>query len=212
MSRDIRVKICGITRSEDARLALRAGAHALGLVFYPRSPRAVEIEQARSIARTVGPFATLVGLFVNATPEAIDAVLKQVPLQLLQFHGDETSSECTRYGRPYIKALRMRPELDVSAEMAAHPHASGFLLDAYQKGVPGGTGETFDWARVPRNPERPVILAGGLTPDNVRRAIAATRPYGVDVSGGVEASPGLKDSNKVNQFIFNALNGDQGEL
>ncbi len=212
MSQDIRIKICGITRPDDARLALRAGAHALGLVFYPRSPRAVDIEQARAVARMAGPFATLVGLFVNAAPEEIEAVLDQVPLQLLQFHGDETSDECTRYGRPYIKALRMRPELDVSAAMAEHPHASGFLLDAYRKGVPGGTGETFDWERVPRNPERPVILAGGLTPDNVSRAIIATRPYGVDVSGGVEAGPGLKDSDKVNQFIFNALNGDQGEL
>ncbi|WP_036159871.1 phosphoribosylanthranilate isomerase [Marinimicrobium sp. LS-A18] len=212
MSQDIRVKICGITRSEDARLALRAGAHALGLVFYPASPRAVDIEQAKAVARTVGPFATLVGLFVNAAPATIDAVLSEVPLQLLQFHGDETADECVRYGRPYIKALRMRPELDVMAAMAEHPHASGFLLDAYRKGVPGGTGETFDWERVPRNPERPVILAGGLTPDNVRQAISATRPYGVDVSGGVEASPGLKDAGKVNQFMFNALNGDQGEL
>lgn len=212
MSQDIRIKICGITRPEDARTALRAGAHALGLVFYPASPRAVDIEQARAIAREAGPFVTLVGLFVNATPEEINAVLDQVPLQLFQFHGDETSDECTRYGRPYIKALRMRPELDVSAAMAAHPHASGFLLDAYRKGVPGGTGETFDWERVPRNPERPVILAGGLTPDNVHQAIVATRPYGVDVSGGVEAEPGLKDTDKVNQFIFNALNGDQGEF
>lgn len=212
MSRDIRVKICGITRPEDARLALRAGAHALGLVFYPHSPRVVAIEQASAIAREAGPFTTLVGLFVNASPETINTVLEQVPLQLLQFHGDETSSECTRYGRPYIKALRMRPELDVSAAMAAHPHASGFLLDAYRKGIPGGTGETFDWERVPRNPDRPIILAGGLSPDNVRQAIAATRPYGVDVSGGVEASPGLKDAVKVNQFIFNALNGDQGEF
>lgn len=212
MSRDIRVKICGITSAQDARLALRAGAHALGLVFYPSSPRAVDVAQAQAIAREVGPFATLVGLFVNAQPAAIETVLEAVPLQLLQFHGDESARECLRYRRPYIKALRMRPELDVKAAMAEHPHASGFLLDAYRKGVPGGTGETFDWARVPHNPTRPVILAGGLTPDNVCGGIAATQPYGVDVSGGVEAAPGRKDADKVNQFIFNALNGDQSEL
>ncbi len=205
MSQDTRVKICGITRPEDARLALRAGAHARGLVFYSASPRAVSIAQAQAVAEVAGPFATLVGLFVNASPREIEAALEQVPLQLLQFHGDETSGECVRYGRPYIKALRMRPELDVSAAMAEHPHASGFLLDAYRKGVPGGTGETFDWERVPRDAQRPIILAGGLTPDNVDRAIAATRPYGVDVSGGVEASPGVKDAEKVNQFIYNAL-------
>ncbi|WP_347329556.1 phosphoribosylanthranilate isomerase [Marinimicrobium locisalis] len=212
MNLDLRVKICGITRPEDARLALRAGAHALGLVFYPPSSRAVSVEEAKAVAGAVGPFGTLVGLFVNATAEEIESVLSQVPLQLLQFHGDEPAEHCERYGLPYIKALRMRPELDVSAVMAEYPNASGFLLDAYRKGVPGGTGETFDWQRVPKASSRPVILAGGLTPDNVARAAAATQPYGVDVSGGVEAAPGVKDARKLNQFIANAINGEHGDF
>ncbi len=212
MNQDLRIKICGITRPEDARLALRAGAHALGLVFYPPSSRAVRVEEARAVAEAVGPFTTLVGLFVNATPEDIESVLAQVPLQLLQFHGDEPAEHCERYGLPYIKALRMRPELDVAAVMADHPKASGFLLDAYRKGVPGGTGETFDWQRVPRASRRPIILAGGLTPENVAHAVAQTRPYAVDVSGGVEAEPGIKDAHKLNQFIANAINGEHGDF
>lgn len=212
MNQDLRIKICGITRPEDARLALRAGAHALGLVFYPPSSRAVRIEEARAVAEAVGPFTTLVGLFVNATVEEIESVLAQVPLQLLQFHGDEPAEHCERYGLPYIKALRMRPDLNVSAVMTEHPKASGFLLDAYRKGVPGGTGETFDWLRVPRASKRPIILAGGLTPENVAQAVAQTRPYAVDVSGGVEAEPGIKDARKLNQFIANAINGEHGDF
>lgn len=212
MNQDLRIKICGITRPEDARLALRAGAHALGLVFYPPSSRAVTVEQARAVAESVGPFATLVGLFVNATVKDIESVLSQVPLQLLQFHGDESAEHCERYGLPYIKALRMRPELNVAAVMAEHPNASGFLLDAYRQGVPGGTGDTFDWQRFPKACARPVILAGGLTPENVAGAVAQTRPYAVDVSGGVEAEPGIKDARKLNQFIANAINGEHGDF
>lgn len=211
MAQHTRVKICGITDPDDARMALRAGAHALGLVFYPPSSRALSIDQARMIAEATGPFATLVGLFVDATEREIRAVLEQVPLQLLQFHGNESAEQCQLYSRPYIKAIRMRPELDVEAAMAAHPAASGFLLDAYRKGVPGGTGETFDWDRVPRDSARPIVLAGGLTPDNVARAVAETRPYGVDVSGGVERAPGRKDHSKTLQFIRNATNGDHIE-
>ncbi|MGD8176449.1 phosphoribosylanthranilate isomerase [Marinimicrobium sp. ARAG 43.8] len=207
----MRIKICGITTPEDGRMALDAGAHALGLVFYPPSARAVNVEAARAVADAVGPLVTLVGLFVDAEPEAVETVLQRVPLQLLQFHGNESAEHCESFGRPYIKALRMKPELDLDAAMAAHPRADGFLLDAYRKGVPGGTGETFDWKRVPRQAARPVILAGGLTPNNVAHAIAATHPYGVDVSGGVEAGPGRKDARKVRQFIENASNGVKGE-
>lgn len=209
-----RIKICGITQPEDALAALEAGAHALGLVFYPKSSRSVTLAQARAVADAAGPFATLVGLFVDASTQDIERTLEQVPLQLLQFHGNENAEQCTKFGRPYIKAIRMRPELDLSREMAAHPEASGFLLDAYKKGVPGGTGHTFDWKRVPKSSERPVILAGGLRSENIVDAIAATHPYGVDVSGGVEREPGRKDAAKIRQFIqniHNATNGDQGD-
>lgn len=199
-----RVKICGITCVEDAVAVVDAGAEALGLVFYAASPRAVTIVQARAIALATGPFTVVTGLFVNADPEFVAAVLKQVPLQLLQFHGDEDIAYCESFARPYMKAIRMRPELDVAAAIAEYHSASGILLDAYRPGVPGGTGETFDWARVPRQPARPLVLAGGLTAANVADAIRATQVYGVDVSGGVESAPGKKDHNKITSFINNA--------
>lgn len=203
MSR-VRVKICGITNVEDAIAAVNAGAEAVGLVFYAPSPRAVIIEQARTIALAVGPFTVVTGLFVNADPEFIDAVLNKVPLQLLQFHGDETLAYCESFARPYMKAIRMRPELDVTTAIGAYPSASGILLDAYRPGVPGGTGETFDWARVPRQSVTPLVLAGGLTSVNVDEAIRATGVYGVDVSGGVESTPAKKDHDKITSFINNA--------
>lgn len=199
-----RVKICGITRVDQAQHAVAAGANAIGLVFYPRSPRAVTIDSARAIARACGPFVTSVGLFVNAEPEHIEQVLDRVPLQLLQFHGDEPAEFCEQFGRPYLKAIRMRPELDVVETISRYPSASGILLDAYTPGVPGGTGETFDWARVPAASAVPVVLAGGLTPANVAEAIIRTGCYGVDVSGGVEAAAGDKDPAKVENFIVNA--------
>lgn len=203
----VRVKICGITRSEDAAQAVDVGADALGLVFYERSPRVIDIANAIAVSAAAGPFITLVGLFVDAEPEQVTSVLDEVPLQLLQFHGDESAAYCEAFERPYIKAIRMRPDVDLQALMAAHPRAQGFLLDAYRAGVPGGTGETFDWQRVPRNAKRPIVLAGGLTPDNVADAIAQTQPYAVDVSGGVEASAGRKDAYKVRQFVRNAKLG-----
>ena len=199
-----RIKICGITSVEDAMAVVDAGAEALGLVFYAASPRAVVIEQARAIALAAGPFTVITGLFVDADPEFIKAVLKQVPLQLLQFHGDETSAYCESFARPYMKAIRMRADLDVAAAIAEYPTASGILLDAYRPGVPGGTGETFDWARVPRHSVKPLVLAGGLTPANVTDAIRVTQVYGVDVSGGVESAPGKKDHGKITSFINNA--------
>jgi len=199
-----RVKICGITCVEDAIAVVDAGAEALGLVFYAASPRAVTIAQARAIALVAGPFTVVTGLFVNADPEFVDAVLKQVPLQLLQFHGDEDLAYCESFARPYMKAIRMRPELDVATAIAEYPSASGILLDAYRPGVPGGTGETFDWARVPRQSVKPLVLAGGLTATNVADAIRATQVYGVDVSGGVESAPGKKDHDKITSFINNA--------
>jgi phosphoribosylanthranilate isomerase len=200
----VRIKICGITSVEDALSAVSAGADAIGLVFYAASSRAVSIEQARAIAMAVGPFVVVTGLFVNADPEMINAVLAEVPLSLLQFHGDETLAYCEFFQRPYLKAIRMRPELDVDAAISAYPSASGILLDAYRPGVPGGTGESFDWSRVPQQSERPIVLAGGLTAENVADAINSTGVYGVDVSGGVESAPGIKDRTKITAFIHNA--------
>ncbi len=200
----VRVKICGITNIGDARAVIDAGADALGLVFYSASPRAIDIEQARSIALAVGPFITVTGLFVNADPEFVNALLARVPLQLLQFHGDEAAAYCESFQRPYMKAIRMRPELDVETAIAAHPNASGILLDAYRPGIPGGTGETFDWDRVPRHASVPLVLAGGLTSENIARAVRQTGVYGVDVSGGVESAPGKKDHKQIKSFINNA--------
>ncbi len=199
-----RIKICGITSVEDALAVVDAGAEALGLVFYEASPRAVSISQARQIALAAGPFVVVTGLFVDADPEFVNTVLNDVPLQLLQFHGNESPAYCSLFHRPYMKALRMRPELDVVASIEAYSDASGILLDAYRPGVPGGTGETFEWKRVPEQSLKPIVLAGGLTPDNVGEAIRTVSVYGVDVSGGVELSPGKKDHSKIMSFINNA--------
>lgn len=198
------IKICGITQLADAEAAIAAGANALGFVFYAKSPRAVSIEQARTIALAVGPFTVLTGLFVDAEAEYVQQVLAQVPLHLLQFHGNESRAYCESFARPYMKAIRMRPELDVGAAIASYPSASGILLDAYRLGVPGGTGETFDWVRVPVSASRPLVLAGGLTPENIATAVSTTGVYGVDVSGGVESAPGKKDHDKIRRFIAEA--------
>ncbi len=195
-----RVKICGITRIEDARAAVELGCDALGLVFYPPSPRAVTVGQAQAILASLPPFVTSVGLFVDEDEAVIRSTLEQVPLDLLQFHGDETEAECVRYGRPYIKALRMREGEDIARTARQYPSAAGILLDAYQPGLPGGTGQTFDWQRIPPLAQ-PLILAGGLAADNVARAIETVHPYAVDVSGGVEAEKGIKDPRKMAAFI-----------
>lgn len=197
----VRSKICGITRIEDALLAAEAGADAIGLVFYAKSPRAVGVQQARAIIAALPPFVTTVGLFVNASRDELNEILAAVPLDLLQFHGDETADDCAGYQRPYIKALRVRPGEDIKARCAEFPQAAGILLDTFVPGVPGGTGETFDWSLVPQEPGCPIILAGGLTAENVAAAIAQVRPWAVDVSGGVEASKGIKDVAKVRAFV-----------
>lgn len=179
---------------------MRLGVDALGLVFYPPSPRALTAEQAQIIIAALPPFVTTVGLFVNAEEATIRAFLRQVPLDLLQFHGNESETDCSRYGRPYIKALRMRDGIDIEAQARQYPAAAGILLDSYQPGLPGGTGETFDWTRIPVL-DQALILAGGLNPANVRTAIQTVRPYAVDVSGGVEAEKGIKDEQKIAAFI-----------
>lgn len=202
MQRPVRVKICGITDIAAATQAAGMGADAIGLVFFEKSPRYVsDLALARDIALNVGPFVTVVGLFVDPSEEYVEQVLRNVPLGMLQFHGNENNSECARFQRPFLKALRMKPQLDVHAEIAQYPDASGILLDAYRPGIPGGTGETFDWSRIPTAPAKPLILAGGLTPCNVRAAVASVSPWAVDVSGGVEQSPGVKCPDLVEQFI-----------
>ena len=203
----VRTKICGITRIEDAHAAVDAGADAIGLVFYPPSKRDIShnLPLASDIAREVGPFVTVVGLVVNPELSALNTILGKVPLHTLQFHGDEPEAFCLQFQRSYIKAIRMKQGLDVAEQIAAYPSASGVLLDAYKKGVPGGTGESFDWGRVPLNPSKPIVLAGGLDPGNVTAAVRITEPYGVDVSGGVEQSPGVKNPNKIRAFVENAV-------
>jgi len=204
-----RVKICGITRLEDAEAAIAAGADALGFVFYPPSPRAISPEQAADIIRQLPPLITTVGLFVNEDAETVAAILQQTQLDLLQFHGDETPDYCQQFGRPWFKALRMKPELDLPQEVERYAAARAILLDAYRPGVPGGTGEAFDWARIPANLNTSLILAGGLTPANVRKAITRVQPYAVDVSGGVEAEKGIKDSQKIDLFIEEVARANQ---
>ncbi len=197
----VRSKICGITRIDDALAAVEAGADAIGLVFYAQSPRAVTVQQARAIIAALPPFVSTVGLFVNASRCELGEILDAVPLDLLQFHGDETPADCEGYRRPYIKALRVKAGDDITASCQAYAGASGMLLDTYVEGVPGGTGEAFDWALVPRGLCKPIILAGGLCAENVADAIARVRPYAVDVSGGVEQGKGIKDHAKVRAFM-----------
>jgi phosphoribosylanthranilate isomerase len=196
-----RVKICGITNRQDARDAADLGADAIGLVFYPASPRAVTVSQAREVVAGLPPFVSVVGLFVNAERAQIAEALAGCRIDLLQFHGQECPDYCAGHGRPYLKAVRMREGVDLAAERARYATASALLLDTYQPGVPGGTGAAFDWARVPAALAGEVILAGGLTPDNVAAAVRQVRPYAVDVSGGVERAKGRKDRDKMAAFM-----------
>ncbi|WP_413043919.1 phosphoribosylanthranilate isomerase [Pseudomonas sp. YJ42] len=197
----VRSKICGITCIEDALVAAEAGADAIGLVFYAKSPRAVGIEQARAIIAALPPFVTTVGLFVNASRCELNEILDAVPLDMLQFHGDETPADCEGFHRPWYKALRVQPGEDIRAQAVRYAGASAILLDTFVAGVPGGTGEVFDWSLIPADLPKPLILAGGLSPQNVQQAVAGVRPFAVDVSGGVESSKGIKDVEKVREFI-----------
>ncbi len=196
-----RIKICGITNPQDAIIASQLGTDAIGLVFYQASPRAVTVTQAQAIVQALPPFITVVGLFVNAEAAYVRAVLNQVALDRLQFHGEETAAYCESFRRPYIKAVRMRPDTDVNAIAQQYPQAQALLLDSYVKGVKGGTGVTFDWQHIPAQPLKPIILAGGLSPENITHAVNTVAPYGVDVSGGVEQAKGIKDAAKMAAFI-----------
>lgn len=204
-----RVKICGITRAEDGVAAARAGADAVGLVFFPDSPRFVTTDSARRVVASLPPFVSVVALFVDASQDLVRQVLDAVRVDVLQFHGNESPAECEAFGRPYIKALRMRHEVDVEAHAVRFRSAAGLLLDAYIPGAPGGTGVSFDWRLVPEKLGLPVILAGGLRPDTVAAAVRAVRPYAVDVSGGVEASKGIKDADKIAAFMRGVREADE---
>jgi phosphoribosylanthranilate isomerase len=190
-----------LTREQDAIAAVECGADAIGFVFYAHSPRFVTVEHAASIARQLPPFVTTVALFVNAAADEIARVTDQVGVDLLQFHGQETPEYCAQHGRPWIRAVAMQPDIDLRAAQTQFAAGRGLLLDAYRPGVPGGTGETFDWDRIPPELAPRIVLAGGLSPDNVARAVRRVRPYAVDVSGGVEADKGIKDAQKIKAFI-----------
>lgn len=195
-----RIKICGLTREEDVRAAVNAGADAIGFVFYPPSPRFVPFERAAELARLIPPFVTTVGLFVEPERDFVNAALAHVPLQVLQFHGDEVESDCKGFGLPYIKAARMRPGLDLLKYAASFPGAQGLLLDAFVEGY-GGGGETFDWSLIPDKLPMPLILSGGLNAANVAEAVRRVRPWAVDVSSGVESAKGIKDAARITDFV-----------
>lgn len=207
----VRVKICGITSIEDALMVAQNGADAIGLVFYAPSPRAVSVEQATEIADALPPFMTKTALFVDPEPELVEQVLRSVKIDLLQFHGKESPEFCEQFSRryscPYIKAVRMREETDLKALARDYASAAGLLLDAYKPGVPGGTGERFNWRWIPDTLAKPVILAGGLNAGNVGQAVQSVAPWAVDVSGGVEAAKGIKSAEQVRLFIQQVMSG-----
>lgn len=207
MTHRTRIKICGLTREQDVSAAVSAGADALGFVFYPPSPRYVDLDRAAALMAAVPPFVTIVGLFVNPRPEEVDAALARLPIQLLQFHGDEEDATCRSFGRPYLKAARMRQGFDLLNYAAAFPGASGLLLDAFVEGY-GGGGEVFDWRLIPRNLDKPLILSGGLNPANVADAVTRVRPWAVDVSSGVESAKGIKDPAKIAAFVSGVRHAD----
>lgn len=195
-----RVKFCGLTHEEDIARAVKLGVDALGFVFYAPSSRSVAPDHAAMLTSSVPAFVTRVGLFVNEQPAIIQNIFERTRLNLIQYHGDETPEFCDAVGLPFIKAFRVRPGIDIQTEMERYPNASGFLLDAYVKGQPGGTGERFDWGMIPQS-NAPIILAGGLSPDNAKDAIEQVAPWALDVSGGIENKPGRKDLDKMARFM-----------
>jgi phosphoribosylanthranilate isomerase len=200
-----RVKICGVTRQQDADFAAESGADAIGLVFYPPSPRAVTVAQAKQIISGLPPFVTVVALFVNPEKEDVLHCLDALSIDILQFHGDESPAFCAQFGKPYMKAIRMKPDTDLTTLATDYQSAAGLLLDSYQPGVPGGTGVAFDWSII-NQINKPIILAGGLNADNVAEAIQQVRPFAVDVSGGVESEKGIKSNEKISTFMREVAN------
>ena len=200
-----KVKICGLTEADIARDAAMAGADAIGLVFYDKSPRNVDVHRAQEIIEELPPFVNRVGLFVNANPSFVDEVLCEVPLDTLQFHGDEGVLDCTQYQMPFIKSLRVKPKTNVVQVAEQFSRASAILLDSYNPSTYGGTGEAFDWSLACVDISLPIILAGGLNEENVSMAIKQVNPYAVDASSGVESAPGVKDIDKIIAFIRNTI-------
>ncbi|CAK0759144.1 N-(5'-phosphoribosyl)anthranilate isomerase [Gammaproteobacteria bacterium] len=196
-----RIKVCGITRPADGLAAAACGVDAIGLVFYARSSRAVDLETAAAIVGVLPPFVAVVALFVDPQPAEVSAVLTRIPVDLLQFHGAEPPDFCATFPRPYLKAIPMRPGVDLTRLARDYASARGLLVDTYRPGIPGGTGETFNWDLLPTQPSFPLILAGGLTPTNVAAAVRQVRPYAVDVSGGVEIAKGIKDPALIAAFV-----------
>jgi phosphoribosylanthranilate isomerase len=202
------VKICGVTRHADAQTAAHLGAHALGFVFCAKSPRNIASASAAELVKALPPFVTAVGLFVNPTVREVENVLRDVPLNLLQFHGEETPEFCAQFGAPYIKAARVKAGFDLLQYAQLYGAARGLLLDAFVDGTHGGTGTAFDWSLIPRGLPLPVILSGGLNPANVADAIRRVAPWAVDVSSGVEASAGIKDPQKIAAFMKEVRSAD----
>jgi len=209
--RRTRIKICGLTREQDVDAAVEEGADAIGLVFYPASPRAVSIERAQALCRRIPPFVTIVGLFVNPAPRDVEEALERLPIGLLQFHGDESEALCSRFARPYLRAVRMKPGVDLLNYSASFPSAQALLVDAFVDGY-GGGGQTFDWSLIPPSLPVPLILSGGLTAENVGDAIRQLRPWAVDVSSGVEAGKGIKDAERIARFIAGVRKADGSNL
>ncbi len=203
-----RVKVCGITRLEDGLAAAKLGVDAIGFVFYPPSPRYVDANSASRIAASIPPFVSSVGLFVNANAVDVVNTLHSVRLDYLQFHGEESPEYCAQFGVPYLKAIRVKPGVDLLQYATSFRAAKALLLDAYVEGSHGGTGQGFDWQLIPANLPLPVILSGGLGPANVASAIQLVRPWAVDVSSGVEAAKGIKDADKIEQFMRGVRNAD----
>ena len=197
----VRVKVCGITRVEDALSAVRLGVHAIGFVFWPKSARYITPDSVREIVPALPPFVTTVGVYVNPTQEWVEETAEAGGLSLLQFHGDESPEFCGQFSLPYIKAIRIREGVDLLQYTARYRHAKGLLLDTYTAGMPGGTGHVFDWKLIPQDLSLPLILSGGLNPSNVLQAIRQIRPWAVDVSSGVEAAKGIKDEKKISAFM-----------
>ncbi len=209
--RRTRVKICGITRPEQARAAAGAGADAIGLMFYEPSPRFVTRARAAAVCAVLPPLVSIVGVFVNPEPREVEAVVEGLPVDLLQFHGEEPPELCAGTGRPYVKAVRVRTRDDIVEAAARYADARALLLDAYHDALWGGTGRRFDWNVVPGDAGHPIILAGGLTPENVADAIRFVRPFAVDVSGGVESAPGEKDPESMERFMKEVASVEAGE-